>query len=541
MKQLRLAPIGILALAAIIAIIAACSSDGEQTSPQQAEQSRTESNATEQPEQRRSTEQAEQDRTASDAAEQSEQPQSTEQAEQDRTASNATEQSEQSEQSQSSEQAQQDRTEPNAAEQAEQQQAQQSAQQQADDADSDEAQVEQSQPQQSDAQQEEMTPEQEQADAAEQQEQQEQEQLDPAEAERLRLRAEEISANATVTDVVGINAWLNGEETSVALELAKGNIVLVDFWTYTCINCVRTLPFLTAWDEKYRNHGLVIIGIHSPEFAFEERLGNVQGAIDEYDIEYLVAIDNDHVSFRTFQGARRFWPRKYLIGPTPDGSPMGVLYDHIGEGDYHETEIAIRQALEAGGRDLSNVPIGVEIEAPSRRGQPTGQTRELYMGWRRNSGRPYAGQDAYYLSSLGAVTQFVDVASSQREHNRWYLEGLWQIEEESIVHARQTDDLEDYVALIIRGRTVNLVLTAADNGQPYDVFVEIDGRWLFPNEAGAHIQWDDQGRSFIRVTENDLYRLLFLPEWSQHELKLSSDSDQFRLFAFTFGSYVGGE
>ena len=535
MKQLRLAPIGILALAAIIAIIAACSSDGEQTTPQQTEQSRTESNATEQPEQRRSTEQAEQDRTASNAAEQSEQPQSTEQAEQDRTASNA---AEQSEQPQSTEQ---DRTETNAAEQAEQQQAQQSAQQQADDADPDEAQVEQSQPQQSDAQQEEMTPEQEQADAAGQQEQQEQEQLDPAEAERLRLRAEEISANATVTDVVGINAWLNGEETSVALELAKGNIVLVDFWTYTCINCVRTLPFLTAWDEKYRDHGLVIIGIHSPEFAFEERLENVQGAIDEYDIEYLVAIDNDHVSFRTFQGARRFWPRKYLIGPTPDGSPMGVLYDPIGEGDYHEPEIAIRQALEAGGRDLSDVPIGVEVEAPSRRGQPTGQTRELYMGWRRNSGRPYAGQDAYYLSSLGAVTQFVDVASSQREHNRWYLEGLWQIEEESIVHARQTDDLEDYVALIIRGRTVNLVLTAADNGQPYDVFVEIDGRWLFPNEAGAHIQWDDQGRSFIRVTENDLYRLLFLPEWSQHELKLSSDSDQFRLFAFTFGSYVGGE
>lgn len=538
MKQLRLAPIGMLALASIIAIIAACSSDDEQSTPQQAEQSQTESNVTEQAEQSQS---AEQDRTASNAAEQAERPQSTEQAEQDRTASNA---AEQSEQSQATEQAEQDRTEPNTAEQAEQQQAQQSAQQQADSADAEEAEVEQSQPQQSDAQQEEMTPEQDQADtadAAEQQEQQEQEQLDPAEAERLRLRAEEISANATVTDVVGINAWLNGEETSIALELARGNVVLVDFWTYTCINCVRTLPFLTAWDEKYRDHGLVIIGIHSPEFAFEERLENVQGAIDEYDIEYLVAIDNDHVSFRTFQGSRRFWPRKYLIGPTADGSPMGVLYDHIGEGDYHETEIAIRQALEAGGRDLSDVPIGVEVEAPSRRGQPSGQTRELYMGWRRNSGRPYAGQDAYYLSSLGAVTQFVDVASSQREHNRWYLEGLWQIEEESIVHARQTDDLEDYVALIIRGRTVNLVLTAADNGQPYDVFVEIDGRWLFPNEAGAHIQWDDQGRSFIRVTENDLYRLLFLPEWSEHELKLSSNSDQFRLFAFTFGSYVGGE
>ena len=536
MKQLRLAPIGILALASIIAIIAACSSDDQPTAQSRAEQSQTELNATEQAEQQQSTDQAEPSRTESNATEQGEQSQSTSQAEQGRTEPNA---AEQPEQSQSTDQAEQDRTQPNVAEQPEQQQAQQSAQQQADSADSDEAQVEQSQPQQSEAQQEEMTPEQEQADAAEQQE--EQEQLDPAEAERLRLRAEEISANATVTDVVGINAWLNGEETSIALELARGNIVLVDFWTYTCINCVRTLPFLTAWDEKYRDHGLVIIGIHSPEFAFEERLENVQGAIDEYDIEYLVAIDNDHVSFRTFQGARRFWPRKYLIGPTADGSPMGVLYDHIGEGDYDETEIAIRRALEAGGRDLSDVPIGVEIAAPSRQGQPTGQTRELYMGWRRNSGRPYAGQDAYFLSALGAVTQFEDVESSQREHNRWYLQGLWQIEEESIVHARQTDDLEDYVALIIRGRTVNLVLTAADNGQPYDVFVEIDGRWLFPNEAGAHIQWDSEGRSFIRVTENDLYRLLFLPEWSEHELKLSSDSDQFRLFAFTFGSYVGGE
>ncbi|MDE2746930.1 MAG: hypothetical protein OXI41_13220 [Chloroflexota bacterium] len=532
MKHLTLAA----ALVLIVALLVACSSDDEPTSQPQAEQSRTESSADAQTEQRQSTEQTEQDRTQSNAAEQSEQLQSTEQSEQDRTASNA---AEQAEQSQSTDQAEQDRTDPNAAEQTDQEQAQELAQQQVDGADSDEAQVEQSQPQQSGAQQDEMTSEREQADAAEQQ--QEQEQIDPAEAERLRLRAEEISANATVTDVVGINAWLNGAETSIALELARGNIVLVDFWTYTCINCVRTLPFLTAWDEKYRDHGLVIIGIHSPEFAFEERLENVQGAIDEYGIEYLVAIDNDHVSFRTFQGARRFWPRKYLIGPTPDGSPMGVLYDHIGEGDYQETEVAIREALQANGRDLSDVPFGVEVAEPSRRGQPSGQTRELYMGWRRNSGRPYAGQDAYYLSSLGAVTQFVDVATSQREHNRWYLEGFWQIEEESIVHARQTDNLEDYVALIIRGRTVNLVLTAADDGRPYDVFVEIDGRWLFPNEAGAHIRWDDQGRSFIRVTENDLYRLLFLPEWSEHELKLSSDSDQFRLFAFTFGSYVGGE
>ena len=486
------------ALVLIVALLVACSTDDEPTPQSQAEQS--------------------------------EQPQS---AEQSRTEPNGTEQSEQDQSTQPAEQpAEQDRTEPNGAEQPEQDQQPQ--------AESQQSQPEQQQATAEEQQAQESEQDRTASDAAEQA-QQAQEQTDPAEAERLRLRAEEISANATVTDVVGINAWLNGEETSIALELAKGNIVLVDFWTYTCINCVRTLPFLTAWDEKYRDHGLVIIGIHSPEFAFEERLENVRGAISEHGIEYLVAIDNDHVSFRTFQGARRFWPRKYLIGPTADGSPMGVLYDHIGEGDYAETEVVIREALEASGRDLSDIPFGVDVPEPSRLGQPTGQTRELYMGWRRNSGRPYAGQDAYFLSAPGIDTTFRDVETSEREHNRWYLEGLWRIEEESIVHARQTDNLEDYVALIVRGRTANLVLTVAADGQPYDVFVEIDGRWLFPNEAGAHIQWDADGRSFIRVTENDLYRLLFLPEWSEHELKLSSNSDQFRLFAFTFGSYVGGE
>ncbi|MCY4619897.1 MAG: redoxin domain-containing protein [Chloroflexi bacterium] len=363
---------------------------------------------------------------------------------------------------------------------------------------------------------------------------------EPTEDDRLRLRAEEISAQATTAELTGLNGWLNGDETSIALELAKGNIVLIDFWTYTCINCIRTLPFLTEWDRKYRDHGLVIIGVHTPEFAFEERIENVRAANAEHNIEYLVAIDNDYRTWRAFQN--RWWPRKFLIGPTDD-SPMGIRYDHIGEGHYQETERAIREALEAVGKDLSDVPFGVSAPVPTREGGTPRQTRELYMGWQRNvgSGGPYAGQDAYFLTGTGIDTLYFDVDTSEREHNFWYLEGLWRIEDEAIVHARTTDDLEDYVALLIRGRTANVVLTVAEDGEPFRVYVELDGRWLFPNEAGSHILWDDEGRSYIRVTENDLYRLVFLPEWSEHELKLRSDSDQFRMFAFTFGSYVGGE
>ncbi len=386
----------------------------------------------------------------------------------------------------------------------------------------------------SDAQAEEMQPE-----SAEQEQAQ-----DPAEMERLRLRAEEISAQATVNDLVGINAWLNGEETSIALELAKGNIVLIDFWTYTCINCVRTLPFLTAWDEKYREHGLVIISVHTPEFQFEERLENVSMAIAEHDIEYLVAVDNDYRTWRVLQGSRGFWPRKFLIGPTPDGSPMGVRYDHIGEGDYEETEHQIRAALEAIGKDLSGVPFGVNVAVPDRSDVARGaQTRELYGGWRRNTGGggPYAGQEEYFLAGLSIEHLYRDVDSGDREHNRWYLEGLWRAESEAIAHARDTENLEDYMALIVRARTANVVLTVAEDGQPYDVFIQYNDDWVQPEFAGEHIQWDGDGRSYIRVNQNDLYRLLFFEDFTEGELKLSSNSDQFRIFAFTFGSYVGGE
>ena len=530
-----------VAFALVVAFLAACSADNEptpqsqtaqqtaaqttQSQSEQSDRSRTESNASDQSEQSNPTEEAEQSRTESTAADQSGQPSSqpepaqqdaqtdqpqAEQSGQDRTESNNTDQDQPAEQTQTQTQTQAQPSEPT-------EQESNSAEQQA--PESEQSRTESNTVEQ--AQQEQPS--------------------GPTETERLQLRAEEIRAQATAPDIVGINAWLNGEETSIALELAKGNVVLIDFWTYTCINCVRTLPFLTAWDEKYRDRGLVIIGVHTPEFEFEERFENVRAANAEHGIEYLVAIDNDYRTWRAFQN--RWWPRKFLIGPTVDGSPMGIRYDHIGEGDYPETEIAIREALEAVGRDVSDIPFGVEAPIPTREAGTPRQTRELYAGWRRNigGGGPYAGQDAYFLAGPGIDTLYRDVQSSDREHNLWYLEGLWRTEDESIVHARETDELEDYIALLVRGRTANVVLTVAEDGAPFNVYVELDGRWLLPDEAGSHIQWDGQGRSYIRVTENDLYRLLFLPEWSEHELILRSDSDQFRIFAFTFGSYVGGE
>ena len=357
---------------------------------------------------------------------------------------------------------------------------------------------------------------------------------------QLQARADEIAANGSVNDITGINRWLNGGETTIARELASGNVVLIDFWTYTCINCVRTLPFLREWHAKYGDRGLTIIGVHTPEFDFEKITANVVDSMEMYDIGWLVAQDNDWRTWRAFNN--RYWPAKYLIGPA-----MDVRYQHFGEGDYLETEHEIRRALEAAGWDISDVPEGTVAVAPQRDPVSRGQTRELYGGTRRNYGsRQYAAQPEYYLER-GVAQLYTDFQGSlisrlnAREHHKWYLQGLWRNDEEAIVHARETENLEDYLAFKFTARTVNVVLTVAEGGQPFNVYIEMDGRWLQPNEVGADIRFDDEGRSYVRVTRNDLYRLVVLEEWSTHELKLRSNSDQLAIFAFTFGSYLGGE
>ncbi len=356
----------------------------------------------------------------------------------------------------------------------------------------------------------------------------------------LEARAAAIAASGSVNDLTGISRWLNGEATTIARELAKGNIVLIDFWTYTCVNCVRTLPFLREWHAKYGDLGLTIIGVHTPEFEFEKLTENVQDSIEQYDIGWLVAQDNDFRTWRAFNN--RYWPAKYLIGPA-----MDVRYQHFGEGDYLETEHEIRRALLDAGWDITNIPEGTTAVAPVRDPQSRGQTRELYGGTRRNYGRvQYAAQEAYYLEA-GVAQLYTDVTGSlasrlqARNHHMWYLQGLWRNEEEAIVHARATENLEDYLAFKFTSRTVNVVLTVPENGEPFNVYIEMDDRWLRPDEAGADILFDGDGRSYVRVTRNDLYRLVVLDEWSTHELKLRSNSDQLAIFAFTFGSYLGGE
>ena len=337
----------------------------------------------------------------------------------------------------------------------------------------------------------------------------------------------------------GVNEWINTEELTFEGLQEENKVVLVDFWTYTCINCIRTLPYLKQWHDKYADRGLVIVGIHTPEFDFEKSLDNVKEAVEGFEIEYPVVQDNNYWNWNAFNN--RYWPAKYLIDT--DGY---IRYSHFGEGKYEETEQAIRLLLESAQRavdDISDEQDFTRRIDPNARGSrdPNGLTRELYAGTSRNYSAlrsgfadPYVMNEEFYQKALTDI-EYTDPGDYQNHHI--YLQGLWHNGEESLRHARTTEAFEDYMAIRFNAVDVNVVLrTRSDT--PYTVQIEMDGRPLLPEDAGRDIWFDDQGRSFITVDEPRLYSLVLLDKFESHELKMRSNSDEFEVFAFTFGAYV---
>ncbi len=335
-------------------------------------------------------------------------------------------------------------------------------------------------------------------------------------------------------DVRNIDAWINSEPTSIAELNSQGKVVLVDFWTYTCVNCLRTLPFLREWQEKYSDNGLVILGVHAPEFEFEKELENVQRSVDDEMIEWPVALDNEMSTWRSFNN--RYWPAKYLIDPNGE-----IRYSHFGEGAYRETELEIRHVLEEAGYDLTGIPIG-QVENKARDDKARAVTRELYGGYDRNYSvyGLYADQDAYYVKP-DREFEYKDPYAENNAYppQKWVVNGLWRNEKEAIVHARETTDLSDYIAFKFLGRSANVVI---DPPEPdvFRVYVSLDDEPLAENEAGVDIEFDDEGRSYFTVDEPRMYKIVETPEYVEQTLKLSSDSQNFAIFAFTFGIYDGG-
>ena len=346
-------------------------------------------------------------------------------------------------------------------------------------------------------------------------------------------RPQVVADGPAAPQLVGISGWINTEPFN--LDELRGKVVLVDFWTYTCVNCIRTLPFLKEWHDKYAERGLVIVGVHSPEFEFEKVTENVEAAVVDYDLKYPVVQDNDFQTWRAY--SNRAWPAKYLVDK--DGV---IRYSHIGEGAYQATEEKIRELLVEAGGKVYDVPVGGVVrpgrDPQANTGVETGQTRELYAGEYRNRGSaPYLGNVAYYDAPLGSPIMYEDPGNHL--NHLLYLHGLWTKELENVTHARATENLEDYIGLRFNGTTVNVVINFED-GEPFRVVATLDDQPIPDGYAGADILHDEDGRSYFLVAEPRMYRVVELPEYNGLELKLHSNSDEFSVFAFTFGSYEEG-
>ena len=351
------------------------------------------------------------------------------------------------------------------------------------------------------------------------------------------VQAAESAVGGKVGDLApefrAVSHWINSPP--LTMEGLRKQVVLIDIWTYTCVNCIRTFPFLKEWHAKYADKGLVIVGVHSPEFEFEKLTENVVLSAEEYGLVWPIAQDNDFGTWRAY--SNRFWPAKYLV----DRNGV-VRYTHFGEGAYVETEKQIRKLLEEAGADLTDVEISNAEEAVAdlrayRGDQSTRITREIYGGYQRNATPQgiYIAQREYYDRPDQTLT-YVDPGDHQNQFI--YLQGPWINGVENLRHARETANYEDYIALKFAATSVNAVIDPQGD-DPFDVQVTIDNRALTAEEGGADLVIAD-GHSFFRVTNGRLYEVVALPEFGVHELKLSSNSPYFAFFAFTLGAYQQG-
>lgn len=306
-------------------------------------------------------------------------------------------------------------------------------------------------------------------------------------------------------EFVGLDNWINSKPLTKS-DL-KGKVVLIDFWTYSCINCIRTQPYLKGWDNLYKESGLVIIGVHAPEFAFEKNPANVEKAVKAAGLNYPIALDNEFSTWNAYKNS--YWPASYLIDS--DGQVRRV---HNGEGEYKETEDAIRKLLREGGKSVpteryvngdATVPVGEQ------------QTPETYLGVKRASNfvgtpRLTAGEKTYTPDTSGAL-----------DKNDWTLGGTWSVDSEAIT-ARDKAVLRFAIA----AKNVYLVSGQGESGA---VEVLLDGTPISQTKFAGH----DVKDSRVTIDEAKLYELVRYDSFRQGTLELRVPSGV-TLNVFTFGS-----
>ena len=319
------------------------------------------------------------------------------------------------------------------------------------------------------------------------------------ETDRVKLKSSEYTLAPEITDPSG---FINTDGQPVTLAQFKGKkVVLVDFWTYSCINCQRTIPYLNAWYQKYAREGLEIVGIHTPEFSFEKVQSNVETAVKSDGINYPVVMDNDYGTWNAFGNS--YWPREYLIDL--DGF---VVHDHAGEGDYDGTEQAIQKALAerasilGQGKVSSGVvaPAGAISMDPNQVSSP-----ETYFGSNRNE---------YLANGNKGVdgTQTLNIPDTILENNL-YLGGVWNFTSE---YAETTGEADATVVFKYDAKNVYMVASSVEGT---DVEVYLDGKL----------------NNTVHVQDEKLYQLINGTDYGEHTLKLLIGKPGIKAYTFTFG------
>ena len=319
-------------------------------------------------------------------------------------------------------------------------------------------------------------------------------------------------AETPMPSLAGATAWLNSPP--LTREALRGKVVLVDFWTYSCINCLRTLPYLKRWYEAYKDHGLVVIGVHAPEFAFERDADNVRRAVGELGIEYPVAIDDDFAIWRGF--GNQYWPAHYFVDASGD-----IRAHHFGEGDYEGSERIIRELLtQAGFKDLppaGTAPAAKGIEAAPDMAHV--QSGETYIGYRRADGFRSPGgfaEDRPKSYTLPAALEL----------NQWSLSGRWTDDAEKAVLEAAPGSIE----FRFLARDLHLVLGPAGD-KPVRFRVRLDGA---PPGANHGVDTDAEGNGVIR--EQRLYQLIRQSSAvDAHTFSIEFLDGGAQAYSFTFG------
>jgi len=304
-------------------------------------------------------------------------------------------------------------------------------------------------------------------------------------------------------ELSGIKGYINAP-SNLTLSSLRGKVVLIDFWTYSCINCIRTLPYLSSWHEKYEKEGLAIIGVHTPEFEFEKDYGNVQAAVEKFSIKYPVVLDSDYATWNAYRNS--YWPRKYLID-----AQGRIRYNHIGEGGYDETESVIV--------DLLSEAKNSRVEMNSTKPNATAvdflfvRTPEIYFGenFRRaplgNAQPSFAGE------------KFIASIPAQISPDTPYLEGEWVSGNDGITLVSQKGAIE----LIYSARIANIV---AGSSPPAKMRVFLDG---------SPVNCADSSKSECTIDSTRLYAASSAQSYGAHRLRLEIEGSGFEIFTFTFG------